>query len=83
MNYKKGDIVSSPTGEWVMIINDRIVYDHARVFAICNRHTIYIGDYYGWFSRLATEEEKSRLFNFLSKNGYTWDEENLELIQEL
>ena len=66
-----------------MIINYRIFYDQAKVFAICNRHTLYVGNYYGRFSRLATEEEKSRLFNFLLKKGYIWDEENLELIQEL
>lgn len=47
MNYKKGDIVATPTGEWVMIINDHITYDHAGVFAICNRDTLFVGNYYG------------------------------------
>lgn len=83
MNYKRGDIVSSLSGEWVMIINDRIMNGHARIFAICNTSELFVGNYCGWFSRLATEEEKSRLFNFLLKEGYSWDEENLQLIQEL
>lgn len=83
MNYKKGDIVSSYLGEWVMIINYCISDDNARVFAICNTHNLFVGNYYGWFHRPATKEEKSRLFNLLLEKGYTWDEENLELINEL
>ena len=83
MSYKKGDIVSSAYGAWVMIIKDRIMNGHARVFAICDTDTLYVGEYYGWYDRLATEEEKNRLFKFLLKKGYSWDEENLQLIQEL
>lgn len=83
MNYKKGDIVVTNSGEWVMIIKESTAYDHTKVFAICSRDSLFVGCYCGWFSRLATGKEKTRLFDFLLKKGYTWDEENLELIQEL
>jgi hypothetical protein len=49
---------------------------------MCNEKEAYFA-YRGWFNRLATEEEKARLLLLLQKKGYTWDEESLELIQEL
>ena len=82
MNYKRGDIVATSPGGYVMIIKEQLSYDCAEVFAICDTEKAYFY-HRGWFSRLATKEEKARLFWLLSKQGYTWDEENLELIQEL
>lgn len=82
MNFKKGDIVATQTGGYVMIIKEPLSYDCAKVFAICDVKRAYFG-HTGWFSRLATKEEKARLLWLLQKEGYTWDEENLELIQEL
>ena len=82
MNFKRGDIVATTTGGSVMMIKEPLSYDCAEVFAICDMQEAYDA-HRGWFSRLATKEEKARLFYLLQKKGYTWDEENLELIQEL
>lgn len=82
MNYRRGDIVATNTGGYVMIIKEPLSYDCAEVFAICDMEKAHVTRR-GWFNRLATKEEKARLFYFLQKKGYTWDEENLELIQEL
>lgn len=82
MNYRKGDIVATRSGDYVMIIKEQLSYDCAEVIAMCDRKEAYFY-YRGWFSRLATKEEKARLFWLLQKKGYTWDEVNLELIQEL
>lgn len=83
MNYKKGDVVATVTGFYVMIIKDQIESNCATVYAICDTEEVYLNCYRGWFSRLATEEEKDMLFQLLYKEGYSWDEENLQLIQEL
>ena len=82
MNYKRGDIVATDTGGYVMIIKEQISNDCAKIFAICDREKVYFS-HHGWFDRLATKEEKARLFWLLSKKGYSWDEESCELIQEL
>lgn len=82
MNYKKGDIVATNSGNYVMIIEKQLSYNCAEIIIICNTERAYFSSK-GWFDRLATTEEKERLFKLLLKEGYTWDEENLELIQEL
>lgn len=82
MNYRRGDIVATHSGGYVMIIKELLSYDCADVFAICDMTEAHVTQR-GWFSRLATKEEKARLCYLLQKKGYTWDEENLELIQEL
>ena len=82
MNYRRGDIVATHSGGYVMIVKEPRSYDCAKIFAICDMREAYITQE-GWFSRLATKEEKARLFYLLQKKGYTWDEETLELIQEL
>ena len=80
--YKKGDFVDTNRGTYVMIIEEQISYDCAKVFVICNNNYIFFPNK-GWFDRLATEEEKQRMTNLLLQNGYTWDEENLQLINEI
>lgn len=82
MNYKKGDIVATEPGTYVMIVKERLSYNCAEVIIMCDEREAYFANR-GWFNRLATEEEKARLLSLLQKKGYTWDEENLELIQEL
>lgn len=80
--YKKGDFVATDTGKYVMILEEQISFDCGKVFVIHSDDYIYFPSK-GWFSRLATEEEKRRLINLLLQNGYTWDEENLQLINEI
>lgn len=82
MNYRRGDIVATRFGDYVMIIKEQLSYNCAEVIAMCDEKKAYF-THRGWFNRLATKEEKARLFWLLQKKGYTWDEENLELIQEL
>ena len=82
MNYRRGDIVATRFGDYVMIIKEQLSYNCAEVIAMCDEKKAYFA-HRGWFNRLATEEEKTRLLLLLQKKGYTWDEENLELIQEL
>lgn len=82
MNFKKGDIVATNSGSFVMIIKKQLSYDCAEVIVVCDMEGVYLCSK-GWFNRLATTEEKERLFRLLLEKGYTWDEENLELIQEL
>lgn len=83
MNYKKGDIVATDSGSCVMILKESTNHNNAPIYAGCNLFDVYINVSKGWFNRLATIEEKERLFRLLLEKGYTWDEENLELIQEL
>lgn len=80
--YKKGDFVATNSGNYIMIIEEQISFDCAKVFVISDNNRIYFANK-GWFSRLAAEEEKRRLINLLLQNGYTWDEENLQLINEI
>ena len=80
--YKKGDFVATDSGTYVMIIEEQISFDCAKVFVISTYNYIFFPNK-GWFNRLATEEEKRRLINLLLQNGYTWDEENLQLINEI
>lgn len=80
--YKKGDFVATDSGRYVMILEEQISFDCAKVFVIHSDDNIYFPSK-GWFNRLATEEEKRRLINLLLQHGYTWDEENLQLINEI
>lgn len=80
--YKKGDFVATDSGEYVMIIEEQISFDCATIFVICTKDNLYFVSK-GWFNRLATEEEKQRMINLLLQAGYTWDEENLQLINEI
>lgn len=80
--YKKGDFVATNSGDYVMIIKEQISFDCAYIFAICSSNYVSFGGK-GWFDRLATEEEKRRLINLLLQKGYTWDEESLQLINEI
>ena len=83
MNFKKGDIVANDSGSCVMILKESTNHNNAPIYAGCDLLDVYTNVSRGWFNRLATKEEKARLFYLLQKKGYTWDEENLELIQEL
>lgn len=80
--YKKGDFVATDNGAYVMIIEEQISFDCAKVFVICTYSQIFFVNK-GWFNRLATEGEKRRLINLLLQRGYTWDEETLQLINEI
>ena len=85
--FVEGDIVTTNGGGQIFILknklNKRFIYTDS-YDGIC-----FIGyDFYSrtiykeglwYFDRLATEEEKQRLFNALKENDYEWDAEKKEL----
>lgn len=80
--FKKGDFVSTETGAWTFIVKEPLDYGHANIYiGKCFKGLVYANE--GWFSRLATPKEKEDLLNLLAKEGLSWDEENLELINEI
>lgn len=82
MKFKKGDFVSTESGSWTFIIKEPIHDGHAFVYAGKTANEL-VDNTVGWFKRLATLKEKRDLLNLLAQKGYSWDEENLELINEI
>lgn len=80
--FKKGDFVSTLSGSWTFIIKEPINDEHAYVYAGCSDGEL-VENTRGWFRRLATPKEKKDLLNLLAQKGLYWDEENLELINEI
>ena len=80
--FKKGDFVSTSSGSWTFIIKEPINDEHAHVYAGCSRGEL-VDNTEWWFRRLATPKEKEDLLNLLAQKGCSWDEENLELINEI
>lgn len=82
MKFKKGDFVSTESGSWTFIIKEPISDKSAHVYAGIGYNSL-AHNAKGWFDRLATPEEKQKLLDVLAKHGFSWDEENLELIDEI
>lgn len=80
--FKKGDFVSTAKGEWTFIVKEPLDDGHASVYAGCAWGQL-VNNKVGWFARHATPEEKQKLLNLLAQKGLSWDEENLELINEI
>jgi hypothetical protein len=80
--FKKGDFVSTESGSWTFIVKEPLDKGHALVYAGKCFHELAYGKE-GWFSRLATPEEKQELLILLAQKGLSWDEENLELVDEI
>ena len=83
--FKDGDVVVSKSESWIGIVksyNDcDKTYDVYVAFENCwSRNYINIHvDIKLEFSRLATEEEKQKLFDAIKENGYQWDPETKTL----
>lgn len=81
--FKDGDIVATNEGSWIGIVvggyeNELIqtycvIKDNAEFEAYFNTKIIWA------FDRLATEEEKQKLFNAIKENGYKWNAETKTL----
>lgn len=80
--FKKGDFVSTAKGEWTFIVKEPLYDGHASVYAGCTGGQL-VNNKAGWFARHATPKEKQELLNLLAQKGLSWDEENLELINEI
>ena len=83
--FKDGDVVVSKSGCWIGIVksyNDcDKTYDVYDAFENCwsgNYINIHV-DIKLEFSRLATEEEKQKLFDCIKANGYRWNDETKTL----
>lgn len=84
--FEDGDIVVSKSGCWIGIVKSYNAYDES--------YNVYV-TFKNWggkyiniivdkkleieFSRLATEEEKEKLFKAIKDNGYQWDSETKTL----
>lgn len=79
--FKDGDIVATDSGRWLGIIKNKYNSEyytvHCAIDYTFNDIFYRCGEYR--FSRLATEEEKSKLFQAIKENGYKWNEETKTL----
>lgn len=81
--FKDGDIVATNTGNWIGITAGGISDEEIPTYCIidpCNNLRIYFDKLQTWnFSRLATKEEKAKLFQAIKDNGYHWNAETKTL----
>lgn len=77
--FVDGDIVATNSGSWIGIMEKQIAYSIMTTYCVLigdGGFEAYIEEKGKWcFDRLATEEEKQRLFDAIEKNGYKWDAE--------
>lgn len=86
--FKDGDIVASRSGDYIFMLKEAHAYKDDDVYNVYNG-TCYFGlssskflltkEGKWYFNRLATEEEKQKLFQVVKDNGYTWNAENKSL----
>lgn len=82
--FKDGDVVVSKSESWIGIVKSYNKYDktYEVYVAFENWRENYINihvDIKLEFSRLATEEEKQKLFDAIKENGYHWNDETKTL----
>lgn len=79
--FKDGDIVATNDGKYIAIIKN----NGGKYYVCCHPNVNYFNiDRSGWFDRLATLEEKEKLFAYIKENGYKWNPEtkNLEKLKK-
>ena len=81
--FKNGDIVATKTGAWIGITTGGESGKSMPVYCVIkgdNTFEAYLDVKASWsFSRLATEEEKTKLFQAIKNDGYRWDPETKTL----
>lgn len=83
-NFKDGDIVATENGDIIGItiggeIN-KFIPTYCIIIKPDNKFEAYIDTKETWlFNRLATEEEKKKLFDAIRENGYKWNSETKTL----
>lgn len=88
VSFKDGDIVATTNGIWIGITTGGKSNEDIPIYCIINSNNnfeAYLEDKQTWmFKRLATEEEKEKLFQAIEENGYKWnaDTKTLEKIVE-
>lgn len=76
--FKDGDIVATQDGIWIGI-HKRMVGNAHEVYLAINHDCLIFKDDIFCFERLATEEEKQKLFDAIKANGYKWNAETKTL----
>lgn len=86
--FKDGDIVASNNGDYIFMLKKAHTYKDDDVYNVYNGTCYFVlasakflltkeGKWY--FNRLATEEEKQKLFQAVKDNGYRWNNETKSL----
>lgn len=77
--FKDGDVVSTKEGHWIGITTGGKKGEFIPTYCVINsrdKFEAYLDRKEKWqFFRLATEEEKAKLFKAIKDNGYKWNEE--------
>lgn len=81
--FKDGDIVASTDGTWIGITTGGENHEFIPTYCVIKddgEFEAYFDTKEEWcFGRLATEEEKEKLFKVIKDNGYEWDTETKRL----
>lgn len=86
--FKDGDIVVSREGDYIFMLKkanfypgDDVykVYNGTCYFGLANAKFLLTKEAKWYFNRLATEEEKQKLFQAVKDNGYRWNNETKSL----
>ena len=81
--FKDGDIVATSTGNLIGITTGGHAHSYIPTYCVLSHNRevkLYFGRKGQWsFGRLATEEEKQKLFQAIKDNGYRWNAETKTL----
>lgn len=81
--FKDGDIVATSSGAWIGITTGGKSGEFMPTYCVITgdgEFEVYFNKKETWqFHRLATEEEKAKLFDTIKANGYKWNEETKTL----
>ena len=81
--FKDGDIVSTDSGDWIGITTGGQNYKFIPTYCVIKSNgefEAYLDEKEKWsFHKLATEEEKAKLFDAIKDNGYKWNAETKSL----
>ena len=80
--FKDGDVVATDSGNWIGITTGGKCHESIPTYCVIDIDIFraYLGEKGKWhFSRLATEEEKQKLFQAIKDNGYRWNPETKTL----
>ena len=77
--FNDGDIVATKTGSWIGITTGGHAHSYMPTYCVLSHNRevkLYFGRKEKWrFNRLATEEERQKLFDAIKLNGYKWNAE--------
>lgn len=81
--FKDGDIVATNSGTWIGITTGGHAHSYMPTYCVLSHNRevkLYFGRKERWgFNRIATEEEKQKLFQAIKDKGYKWNAETKTL----